>query len=315
MEQAAPQVVAWLATLSDLARLRVLRLLEREELSVGELARVMQLPQSTVSRHLKALLDGGWVRRRVEGTAGYYRLIVEALPEGARELWRFARERLGEVAATGDDDHRLAEVLLERSSDSRWFFGRFAGEWDELRRTLFGSGFTAEALLGLLPAGLVVADLGCGTGNVSQCLAPHVRRVIAIDREPAMLAAARARLGAFANVEFRAGEMDALPLDDGSVDAAVTSLVMHHFEDPVPAVREMARVLRPGGRALIIDMVVHDRESYRYQMGHRHLGFAESELRRWAGAAGLRLAAYHRLHPDTTAKGPGLFAARLERER
>jgi ArsR family transcriptional regulator len=313
MEQPAAQVVAWMAMLADPARLRVLRLLEREELSVGELARVTQLPQSTMSRHLKALLGGGWVRRRVEGTAGYYRLVSADLPEAAADLWRVVQPRLVGLPGMGEDDHRLAEVLLERATDSRAFFGRVAGEWDHLRTELFGTAFTAEALLSLLRDDLVVADLGCGTGNMSHHLAPLVRRVIAVDQERAMLEAARVRLSGHDNVELVEGDLLALPLPRDAVDVAVICLVLHHLPQPQPAVHEAARVLKAGGMLLIVDMLVHDRESYRFQMGHRHLGFSEEVVQGWAEAAGLRLRRFRRLPADTAARGPGLFAALLER--
>ncbi len=214
---------------------------------------------------------------------------------------------------TEEDDHRLAEVLAERITDSRSFFGKVAGEWDYLRQELFGAGFTAEALLCLLDADAVVADLGCGTGNASELIAPLVRRVIAVDREQAMLDAARRRLSGCGNIEFRLGELTALPLEDGEVDVTMVFLVMHHLETPVAAVREMARVLRPGGRALIVDMVSHDRESFRFQMGHEHLGFDEAAVRGWADGAGLEPSVWRRLRSDTNAKGPGLFAAVLRK--
>ena len=147
---ASPPLVSWLATLGDLARLRVLRLLDREELSVGELSRALQLPQSTVSRHLKLLHDGDWIGKRVEGTASFYRLLPQALEPGARQLWECTSGQLGMTPTLEEDDHRLNEVLAERATDTRAFFGRVGGEWDELRRELFGTAFTAEALVNLV---------------------------------------------------------------------------------------------------------------------------------------------------------------------
>ncbi|MHC4989786.1 MAG: ArsR/SmtB family transcription factor [Planctomycetota bacterium] len=308
-----PRLVTWLATLSDVARLRILRLLDREELSVGELARALQLPQSTVSRHLKVLHDGQWVRKRVEGTASYYRVLPEWLPDAARQLWQLTKTQLETSPTLDDDDHRLTEVLAERRTDSRSFFGRVGGEWDHLRQELFGSGFTAEALLSLIEPRWVVADLGCGTGNASEWLSPLVHRVIAVDREPSMLDAARMRLEALNNVEFRQGDLHALPIDDAHVDAAVVMLVLHHVEQPLPVVAEMARILRSPGRLLIVDMVRHDREIYRQTMGHHHLGFDENDVGGWCSATGLQLTRFLRLHPDTSVKGPGLFAATLEK--
>lgn len=301
-----------LAALSEAVRLRVLRLLEAEELAVGEVAKVMQLPQSTVSRHLKVLADAGWIAKRNEGTATLYRVWLDDLPPDARRLWLAVRDQIEQSAELTEDARRLAGVLAERRLDSQAFFGRVAGEWDDLRSQLFGTTFTPQALLTLLPRNWVVADVGCGTGNASELLAPVVERVIAIDRSEAMLSAARRRLGGVSNVEFLSGDADRLPIADESVDAAVCVLLLHHLDDPVASLREMARALRVsrgGGVVLVVDMAEHDREQYRHSMGHRHLGFSEGAVSRLMGSAGLKLRSYRELPVAGEAKGPGLFAA------
>ncbi|UCD76826.1 MAG: metalloregulator ArsR/SmtB family transcription factor [Phycisphaerales bacterium] len=308
-----PPLISRLTTLSDLARLRILRLLSRQELSVGELAKALQTPQSTVSRHLKLLHDGGWITKRSEGTASLYRLVEESLQPEAKELWRLARNQMGTTHTFEEDDARLVEVLAERREDSKTFFGRVGSEWDHLRRDLFGDQFTTEALLGLVTSEWVVADVGCGSGNAAEFLAPFVKKVIAIDREPAMLDAARQRLAEYDNIEFRGGDMANLPVADGELDAAAVYLVMHHLKDPQSAVLEIARALKPGGRLLIVDMVAHDRESYRHTMGHEHLGFEMAEIEAWAAAADLQLLHDRRLRPATDAKGPGLFVATMRK--
>lgn len=300
-----------LTTLSDMARLRLLRLMEKEELGVGELARILQLPQSTVSRHLKLLHDGGWVAKRSEGTASLYRMEPSSLDGADRALWNLVRDRLGLSPTLEQDDHRMAEVLAERPADGRTFFGRLGEHWDRLRHELFGDAFTCEALIGLLDPGWIVADLGCGTGPQAEHLAPYVARILAVDREPSMLEAARRRLASFTNVEFLQDDVTRLSIGAGKVDAAIASLVMAYVPRPLDAVREAARILRRGGRFLIVDMVAHDRESYRHTLGHQHLGFDEATVRVWAESAGLTFVRYHRLPPDTEAKGPGLFAATL----
>jgi ArsR family transcriptional regulator len=307
------QWLSWLGTLGDLARLRLLRLLQKDELGVGELARALQLPQSTVSRHLKPLHAQGWVVKRTEGTQSLFRLVPEQLPQDMRELWKLSLEHLGHSPTYEEDDARLAEVLTARKVDSRTFFGRLGGDWDDLRRGLFGEAFSADALLALLPADSVVADLGCGTGDAAERLAPYVKRVIAIDREPAMLTAAKRRLEQFKNIDFRQGDIGKLPLTSGEASLVVMMLVLHHLDDPGAALKSVARTLGASGRALVVDMVRHDRTSYQHTMGHRHLGFSEGQLRELASGAGLRLSRYTRLRPDTGGKGPGLFAALLER--
>jgi SAM-dependent methyltransferase len=312
-----------LAALGDLARLRMLRLLSKEDLSVGELSRIMQLPQSTVSRHLKLLHEGGWLFKRSEGTASIYRLDEANLDQSARQLWQVAAAQLDSGAAFDHDDARLVEVLASRRLDTHSFFGKIGGEWDDLRRDLFGTEFTTEALLALIDERWTIADLGCGTGNVAALLAPLVKNVIAVDREPAMLKATRKRLSAFGNVELRKGELTNLPIESNTMDAAIVSLVLHHLPDPGEAVREIARTLKPstgrakaatgGGTLLIIDMIAHDREIYRQSMGHVHLGFDETVVRSWAIGGKLSFVRYHRLRPDTSGKGPALFAATFRR--
>lgn len=309
----APELLDWLALLGDLTRLRILRLLGEEELGVGELARVVQAPQSSVSRHLKSLLESGWVIKRSVGTSSMYRFDLSLLDDDARDLWTVARRRLEQSPAFDGDAHRLREVLASRHTDTRAFFGRIGGEWDHLRSELFGDRFTAEALLAFINPDWVVADIGCGTGNAAEHLAPLVKRVIAIDREPAMLEAARRRLAGCGNVDFRSGDLSRLPLKDQEIDAALVFLVMHHVSDPAAAVREIARSLRPGGMVMIVDMLAHHHEAYRHTMGHIHLGFTEKDVRAWARAAGLHLSRYRPLRPDTERRGPGLFVATLKK--
>ena len=305
-----------LAALGEMVRLRILRLLEREELSVGEVARIVQMPQSTISRHLKVLGDGGWLIKRSEGTATYYRLILDDLPAPSRALWLAVREQLGGPTGTGntpdlaEDNRRLASILAERREDSQGFFGRVAGQWDDLRNDLFGVRFTLESLLTLLPRDWVVADLGCGTGNVSELLAPVVKRVIAVDQSSPMLKAAQKRLegGGYKNITFSRGELDSLPIDPASVDACICVLVLHHVAEPAAAIREMKRILRPGGTVLIVDMVEHNRATYRHTMGHKWLGFSEQSLSSVLKSAGFSDPRFFHLASASEAKGPGLFA-------
>lgn len=301
-----------LSALAEPIRLRILRVLETQELSVGEVSSVVQLPQSTVSRHLKLLAEGGWLARRSEGTATYYRLTLDDLPQEARALWIAVRDQLGTSADLAEDARRVQSVLAERRADSQAFFGRVAGEWDDLRTQLFGDRFTQAGLLSLVNPTWAVADLGCGTGNASELLAPYVHKVIAVDQSEAMLAAARKRLAGVANVEFVAGSLHRLPLADASVDAAVCVLVLHHLEEPGAALREMRRILRTdhgGGCGLVIDMVEHDRAEYRYAMGHKHMGFPKSRVLDMLHEAGFALTTHRELPGDPEGKGPGLFVA------
>jgi ArsR family transcriptional regulator len=307
--QRSGELLARLSAMCDLVRWRLLALLEQEELGVGELARTLQVPQSTASRHLKALLEGGWIVRRSEGSSGLYRLAGPAMPDEARTLWDLARPAVTAHPETAQDRTRLAAVLAGRRVDSRAFFGRVGGEWSEVRRDLFGERLTPLALLDLLDPDWTVADLGCGTGEASELLAPVVRRVIAVDRERAMLDAARKRLQGAKHVEFRQASLEALPLKDGEAHAAVMMLVLHHLPDPVASLREACRVVRKGGLVLVVDLVPHDRKAYAAGMGHLHMGFSETTLRQVARNAGTTLVRHRTLPAEPRTAGPGLFAA------
>lgn len=297
-----------IAALTDPLRARLLLVLERE-FTVSELCQVLQLPQSTVSRHLKVLSEEGWVEVRAEATSRWYRLPLERMDGSVRRLWQLLRAEVAETSAAAQDAQRAQSVLAQRRSRSRAFFLSAAGEWDQLRRELFGARADLLALLGLLDAGWVVGDLGCGTGQVSEALAPFVARVVAVDDSPEMLAAARARLGERPNVELRRGSLEALPLEDDALDAAVLLHVLPHVPDPAQALAEVARVLRPGGRLLLTDLTPHDRTLYRQEMGHLWLGFSEAVLGQWLAEAGLEQYRYVVLPADPAAKGPALFAA------
>jgi ArsR family transcriptional regulator len=298
-----------MGVLADPLRCRMLLVLERHELTVSELCTVLQLPQSTVSRHLKTLSDALWVTSRRDGTSRYYSMSLSDLDAGGQRLWPILREQVSSTSAADQDERRLKTVLARRRSKSEEFFSSASGQWDHLRAEMFGQSFHLQALLGLLDSTLVVADLGCGTGQLSEILAPYVARVIAVDGSPDMLDEARRRLRNAGNVELRRGSLEALPIGDGKVDAALMGLVLHHVPDPAQALVEAARVLKPGGRALVIDMLPHDRVEYQQQMGHVWLGFPEAQMRKMLKAAGLANVTVRALPIDADAKGPALFAA------
>ena len=305
----AASLIGPMAALTDPVRCRLLSLMERHELTVSDLCAVLQLPQSTVSRHLKVLVDEGLLQSRREGTSRFYTLSPGDLDPAVRRLWLLVRPEITAMPAVEHDERRLKGVLARRSSKSREFFSSAAGQWDRLRGELFGSSFHLHALLGLADEEWVVGDLGCGTGQMAEAMAPFVRRVVAVDGSGDMLQAARRRLRPHANVEVRRGEIEALPLDDGELDAAVVVLVLHHVPDPARALRETARVLRPGGRLVLVDMLPHDHDEYRQQMGHVWLGFGEDQVRRTLEAAGFSGGRVRTLPPDPQAKGPTLFVA------
>ena len=298
-----------MTALSDQTRCRMLLLLEKHELTVSELCSVLQLPQSTVSRHLKTLGDDGWVTSRRDGTSRFYSMPLDALDPAAARLWPLISEQVTSTRGAEQDERRLRGVLSRRRAKSQEFFASAAGGWDRLRGELFGDEFFLWAVLGLIDPGLVVGDLGCGTGQLTEVVAPHVRRVISVDGSEDMLDAARQRLTGATNVDIRQGELETLPIESGELDVAMLSLVLHYAPEPSRALAEVGRVVKPGGRVLVVDMLPHDREEYQQQMGHVWLGFSESQITRLVSGAGFEKVRVRMLPVDPDAKGPALFAA------
>ncbi len=298
-----------LTALSDATRSRMLLILERHELTVSELCAVLQLPQSTVSRHLKTLADASWVTSRRDGTSRYYTLALDDRDAHTRRLWSLLREQIATTAGADQDARRLKGVLGRRQTKSEEFFASASGQWDRLRRELFGAASGLHTLPAFIDARWAIGDLGCGTGETSAALAPFVARAVAVDRSGEMLQAARRRLRDLPNVEVRRGELEALPIADGELDAAVMILVLHHVPDPAAALQEAARTLKPRGRIVLCDMMPHDREEYRQQMGHVWLGFGDDQIRRLLGGAGFGDIRIVPLPVDPAAKGPALFVA------
>lgn len=297
-----------LATLADPTRGRILIALEQHELTVGELCAVLGLPQSTVSRHLKVLADDNWVSTRQEGTSRFY-ARSSSLEPGAERLWTVVAEDLRGGAHHDRDQKKLTDVIAQRRIRSREFFAGASGTWDELRQEMFGGAVGGGALLGLLDESWTVGDLGCGSGHLASLVAPFVGKVIGVDASAEMLARARARLSETSGAEFRSGELEALPIGANELDAAVISLVLHHSADPRRAIAEALRVLRSGGRLLLVDLLPHDRAEYRERLGHVWLGFSREQVTEWLLGAGFTRVKVLELPQDPGAKGPGLFVA------
>jgi SAM-dependent methyltransferase len=301
----AQDLIGRLASLGDENRLRLLVLLERNEFTVSELTSVVQLPQSTVSRHLKVLADDGWTKSRQDGTSRHYRLAP--LDDEALELWRVSRRAITDAPWLEEDAERAAAVLDARRRRSEQFFSEAASNWDDLRTDLFGRHVGLAPLFGLLDSRWIVGDLGAGTGALAEAVAPFVKQVVSVDRSPEMLEAARARLAGVGNVDVREGELEELPIEKRTLDVAFLVLVLHYVVDPALVLAEARRVLRPGGRLVIVDMRGHGREEYRETMGHLWPGFSEKQMTEWASAAGFDQYDHTGLKPDPEATGPLLF--------
>ncbi|HEY4330659.1 MAG TPA: metalloregulator ArsR/SmtB family transcription factor [Phycisphaerae bacterium] len=290
--------------------------------SVGELAEILKLPQSTVSRHLKTLADTGLVDTRRDGTSTYYRLSEAAGKNASRQLRLLAKSHLENDPQAKNDAHRLSAILRNREAPRNGtdFFGKHAPQWDQLRNQWFGDTFHLEGMLALLNPNWTVADIGTGTGAMLPLIAPHVGRVIAIDPSAAMLKGARSRVKDFnlPNVEIRQGSAEHLPLEKSTVDVALLTLVLAYTAEPSLAFQEVHRILKPGGLILILDLQPHQVELFREKLNHRHMGFSQAQLTPWLHAAGF---ANIRWHPLSSAKGrskesatpiPDLFALRAE---
>lgn len=297
------------ASITEPVRLRLIHLLNRRELTVAELCRAMRMPQSTVSRHLKVLLEKGWLQTRRQGTAHLYRMDVRELDKSTGRLWELVRKQTSDWPAVRQDRLRLERVLAERRPDVQRFFETAAEQWDLLRQRFYGRTVNAIAIAGLVPEGDTVADLGCGSGLLTIELAALARRVIAVDRSRAMLRLAQRRCRGLKNVMFRRAELQKLPIKTRTCDAALLVLVLSYIEDVRKVLTEAQRILKENGRLVVVDLLEHDRQDFRQQMGQCWMGFAEPQLRQWLTEAGLEMVRFRTCAPEPEAEGPAVFMA------
>jgi ArsR family transcriptional regulator len=277
-------------TLGDPTRVRILRLLEREELVVQELMEVLGMAQSRVSRHLAILRETGLLADRRNGTYVAYRFVPPEAGPWA-DAWALVTRNLADDPTTRRDDAALARVVDARSRSSRSFFESVGPEWDALRKVFDDDLLRARAITHLVPPGLRVADVGTGTGVLAFELARLGLSVVGVDNSPRMIEAAREKLAREgelpAPIEFREGDGAALPLADAEVDAAFAHMVLHSVDAPAEVVAEMARVVSPGGAVIAVDFVRHDQEWMRRELGVVWLGFDPEEATGWFESAGL----------------------------
>lgn len=279
------------SALSDPVRLRILYLLREMELSVGELAQALAQSQPKVSKQVKVLIDGGLLDRRKEGNWVFLRPGNSALVEPLFALLDRWAEVHGRNPWLAADAARLTAINAERSAEAAAYFAAHAAEWDRLRGLHVASEAVDEAILRALgeqPLGQMI-DIGTGTGTMIQLLAPRADHVIGIDRSPEMLRFGRARLlqQGIGNAELRQGDMTGLNLPAAAADTVVLHQVLHYSHRPAAVITEAARILKPGGRLLVVDVAPHHHEELRREHAHTRLGFSDEEVLGWMSAAGL----------------------------
>jgi ArsR family transcriptional regulator len=277
-----------LRALSDPTRLRIVALLEKDELSVNELQEITRMGQSRISTHLGLLQDAELVQSRREGKRTFYRLHPES-NQGAAEFIDLAIRGSRELSEQESDQINLKRILNRRREQAQVYFNQIAGRFDRV----YGPGRSWQAfgqlLLRILPP-LVVADLGAGEGLLSELLARRCKKVIAVDNSEKIVAfgAAKAKKNNLKNLEFRLGDLQNPPIEPHSVDLAVLSQALHHAEEPGKAIEAAYKLLKPHGQILILDLLKHNFEKARELYGDRWLGFPESDLHRWLEEAGFK---------------------------
>jgi ArsR family transcriptional regulator len=278
----------YLRALSDATRLRIMALLERDELSVNELQEITRMGQSRISTHLGLLLDSGLVQARRDGKRTFYKLGPQS-DGAAGEFVQLAIRGARELPEQAGDQINLRRILSRRREQAQVYFNQVAGRFDRV----YGPGRSWQAfghlLLRIVPP-LVVADLGSGEGLLSELLARRCKKVIAVDNSEKIVAfgAAKARKNNLKNLEFRLGDLQNPPVEAQSVDLVILSQALHHAEEPARAVAGAYGILRPGGQILILELARHKFEKAHELYGDRWPGFAESDLQRWLEEAGFK---------------------------
>jgi ubiquinone/menaquinone biosynthesis C-methylase UbiE len=275
--------------LADPTRLRILALLRRMELSVGELAQVLGQSQPRVSRHLKILADAGVLDRRKEGSWVFLTLADAQRVEPLFTLvdnWADVTTQ----AWFASDAARTESIRSERAEAANRYFAGHAEMWDQIRSLHVAESEVERAIdaaLGKRPLGRLV-DIGTGTGRMIELFGPRAQQAIGIDRSSEMLRLARVKLEAAGiHPSLRQGDMYALPLEDQSADRVLIHQVLHYAHSPASAIAEAARILAPGGTLLIVDFAAHEREELRERDAHIRLGFEDDVMAQWFAAAGL----------------------------
>lgn len=284
-----PSILKNLRLLADPSRLRILLLLEREELSVAELQEILGMGQSRISTHLAQLKQAGLVEDRRNGKSILYRLKPSAQANGFSELLGVLRQAAAEIPEAEQDSEALRLALRRRQDKMRAYFDELAGKFG--RNYVPGRSWQglAETMLTLMPP-MVIADLGAGEGTFSQLLARRSKKVIAVDNSEKMVEYGQelAAKHGIKNLEYRKGDLEDVPIRDAAVDLAFFSQALHHAQHPDRAVTEAWRILKPGGRIVVLDLLRHNHEEARELYADLWLGFTEVEVTRFLRQAGFK---------------------------
>lgn len=280
-------LINYFKALSDRTRLRIFNILKDHELNVNEIMEVMEMGQSRISRHLKILAESGLLSLRQDGLWSFYTAKNDEVTEQFIDLIKKTTKPSDELQ---EDLLRAEGVLRERQNKTKRFFNRIAGDWDMLKKDIFGETNLTEIINDHIPACKTAADLGCGTGELLSILKGKADIAIGVDSSPKMLEIARKRLkNGQVNIELRLGEMEHLPLRDGEIELAVVNMVLHHIPAPVVGIAEVHRVLKPSGTFILVDFDKHRNEFLRNTYGDRWLGFTKKEIEKWLKGAGFEI--------------------------
>jgi ubiquinone/menaquinone biosynthesis C-methylase UbiE len=316
-----PLLVQQLRAAGEGTRARILALLARGELSVGELALVLGQSQPRLSRHMKFLTAAGLVDRLPEGAWVFYRIPVEGWPRSLVDTLIAAIDP--EDPTVARDLKRLHEVRASRTASAQDYFSRIAGDWDAVRALHYSEADIEQAVLAAAGPGPfdLVIDFGTGTGRMLSLFSQRAKRVEGIDLSHQMLTVARSNLlsSGAANASVRHGDATATPYPDACANLVIIHQVLHFLDDPGRALSEAARVLKPGGRLVVVDFAPHELEHFRADHAHRHLGVAEADFTRWAEHARLSVGAVKRFKAPassaTQSKGVAVTVWTAENDR
>ncbi len=279
-------------SLADATRLRLVHLLSRYELSVNEIADIMKMGQSRISRHLKILSDCGILTYRRDGLWVFYSAATEGEGHEVVSALRFLFSREPVYSA---DEERAHGILARRTAETRSFFNDIAHEWDLIKKSMLGDINLTDVIMSRIAPCRVATDLGCGTGDLLAPLTAKAEKVIGVDNSPAMLETARRRFnGSASTIDLRLGELEHLPLRDLEADCAIINMVLHHLSSPESGIREAHRVIKKGDTLLIIDFERHSDEALRNRYGDRWLGFDRDSIFMWLSKSGFVLNDYER---------------------